>query len=434
VRPPSDDLLALAERAGQSFLGRCARRFLSMEGIDRCIVLSSQAFTALIPLLILVSTLAPAGERDVVASTLIDKFGLTGDSASAVTQLFQVPDEAASSIGVFSAILLFFSGISFTRRLQKMYRAAWDQEKVPVRSGVFAALGLVALLVEVLVLYGIRGVVRSLSFDWLLALPLSAATGLLLWTSIPYLLLNREVHWRRLIVAGAISALGSAGYGVATTLYMPGLVDRYTQELGLFGITIAIIGWLLAVSGIIVASSAIGAEFDASRVPWVVRLKTRFRLYDPAIGLPAADPADESGLNTGDLVLLARVLVNWSVLAAAVWAATAVVPGIDVPGGVGTYLWVSLLLGLVNAVIGPVLRLVALPLTVLTLGLFALVVNGVLLAVTAGLSENLDVAGIWSALLGALVISVVTTLVELVLRPLRQREDGGPQVLSGPSL
>jgi uncharacterized membrane protein YvlD (DUF360 family) len=304
-----------------------------------------------------------------------------------------------------------------------MYRAAWEQQTSGVRSGLFAALGLLALLAEVLVLYSVRSVVKTLPFGWVLTLPLTVATGLVLWTSIPYLLLNRQVHWRRLLVGGAVSALGSTLYGVATSLYMPGLIDRYTREFGLFGITIAIIGWLLAVSGILVGATAVGAEFDRSQVHWARWLRTRLGFYDPAVGPPPPPPpGDTSGLTSDDLVLLARVLGNWAVLAAAVWAATALVPGIHVTGGVLTYLGVSLMLGLVNAVLGPLLHLVSLPLTVLTLGLFALVVNAVLLAVTAWVSPDLDVDGLPSAFLGAVVIAVVTTLLELVLRPLRQPE------------
>jgi uncharacterized membrane protein YvlD (DUF360 family)/uncharacterized BrkB/YihY/UPF0761 family membrane protein len=401
-----------------SFIGRCVRRFLRMSGFDRCIVLSSQAFTALIPLLILVSALAPKGRQDVLARTLVTKFALTGDAAAAVEQLFTTPEGASSEVSVFSAILLLVSGVSFTRRIQTMYRAAWDQGTAGVRSGLFAALGLFALLSEALAAYGIRSLVRDLPYDWLLMFPISAATGLVLWTSIPYLLLNRRVHWRRLLVAAGISAIGTAIFGVATTIYMPPLITRYTSEFGLFGITIALIGWLLAVSAIIVASAAIGAEFDASLEPWVVRLKTRYHLLDPAYEPPTADPqAAAAGLNTGDLLMLLRVLVNWLILAAAVWVATAIVPGIHVPGGFLTLLVVSLLLGLVNAVLGPLLHLLALPLSLLTLGTFALLVNGVLLAVTAGLSDKLDTDGLGSSVLGALVISIVTTVLELVLRP-----------------
>ena len=420
---PSDDLIALSQRLWESFAGRCVRRFLLMSGIDRCIVLASQALTALIPLLILVSTLVPSGQEDILARTFIIKFGLSGASAAAVEQLFKTPETASSSVSVFSALLLVFSGVSFTRRLQTMYLTAWERDKMGARSSFFAALGLAALLAEVTLIYFIRSLVRQLPGDWLWMLPLSAATGLVIWTSIPYLLMHRHVHWRRLLVAGAISSTGSAVFGVATTIYMPPLIARYSNEFGLFGITIALIGWLLSASAVIVSSTAIGAELDASREPWAVRFKTRFGLFDPALGPPVpAEAVDHGGLSKADLAMLMRVLVNWLVMTAAVWAATAVVPGIDVPGGLVTYLGVSLLFGLVNAVLGPLLHLVTLPLSVLTLGLFALVVNGLLLSVTAAVSSNLDVRGIGSAILGALVISVVTTLLELVLRPLeRQR-------------
>jgi uncharacterized membrane protein YvlD (DUF360 family) len=417
----SSDQAALVQRLWGSFVGRCVRRFLLMAGIDRCIVISSQAFTALIPLLILASAMAPAGQDDVVAQSIVARFGLTGDSAAAVEQLFSIPGGASSSIGLASVVLLVFSGVSFTRRVQRMYRAAWNQEKAGVRSGLFAALGLIVLMAQVFVIYTIRVLVDDLPLDWLLALPLTAATGLVLWTSIPYLLLDRQVHWRRLLVGGAMSATGTALYAVATTVYMPELIERYTNEFGLFGITIVLIGWLLAVSAVVVVSAAVGAEFDESLAPWALRLKARYKLVDPGMPLQSAtEQSRTAGLNSGDLIMLVRVLINWLVLAGAIWAATAIVPGIYVHGGFLTYLMVSILFGLVNAVLGPLLQLIALPLTILTLGTFALVVNGVLLAVTAGLSDRLDVGGFLGTVLGALVISVITTLVELVLRPSQQ--------------
>src|SRR4051794_7315840 len=226
---PSDDLVALSRRVAESFLVRCLSRFLAISGFDRCIVLSSQAFTAFIPLLILVSTLA-AGHQDFLAHTIIARFGLTGDSASAVLQLFSTPDSTSDGVSVLSALLLVLSAVSFTRRLQSMYRAAWEQDHHGVRSGLFAALGLATLMLEALVLYAIKSAVRGLPHDWLWTLPLSATAGLVLWTSTPYLLLNREVHWRRLLVTGATAALGTAVYGVVVTAYMPAQVERYTAE------------------------------------------------------------------------------------------------------------------------------------------------------------------------------------------------------------
>jgi len=238
------------------------------------------------------------------------------------------------------------------------------------------------------------------------------------WTSVPYLLMDREIHWRRLLATGFLTAVALALYGTATTLYMPGMIETHTSEFGLFGVTIAIIGWLLGAAGIIIACTATGAEFDKSRDAWALRMRERFRLSDPAQPPPTSLTADEgSSLTSADLVLFVRVLATWSVMAAAVWAATALVPGIQVDGGILTYLWVSLLLGLVNALIGPLLRFVVPAVTWPRLGLVALLVNGVVLEITSWLSENLATDGLASSVLGALVISVAIALYEFALRP-----------------
>jgi membrane protein len=427
MNQPMDDLNALVQRVAASFLGRSVRRFLRMEGIDRCLVLSSQAFTALIPLLILVAAVAPPGGPEVIARTIINKFGLSGASAESVEQLFEVSGAAESATGGGSAILLLYSGVSFTRRLQKMYRAAWGQDKAGVRGNLYAVLALGVLLVEVFAVYLLMSLVHSLPAEWLLVFPLTILTGLIPWTSVPYLLMDRQVHWRRLLAAGLLTAVAMAGYGTATTLYMPSAIDQYTSDFGLFGVTIAIIGWLLVGAGIVIACTAVGAEFDQSRALWAVHLKARFRLTDP--GLPPHEPSAEEnlGLTSADLVLLIRVSVTWMVMAAAVWLAAYVVPGINVHGGVLTYLWLSLLLGLVNALLGPLLRMFVPGVGWPRLGLVALAVNGLLLEVTSWLSVNLDTDGLLSSVLGALVISTAISLYEYALRPFHpDRMSPGP--------
>jgi membrane protein len=425
----SDDLTAFAQRAMDSFLGRSVLRFVRMEGFDRAIVLSAQAFTALIPLFIIVASLAPTGQEDVISQAFIRRFALTGESAAAVEQLFSTPPGATSSVTVFSAFLLLYSGVAFTRRLQRMYRAAWEQQKVGVRSTAFATLGLLALVAEVGVAYGIRLIVAHFPLDWLWATALSAATGLVLWTSIPYLLLDRQVHWRRLLAAGATSAAAMTVFAVATPIYMPQIMTRATNEFGLFGITITLIGYLLAASFVLVACAAVGAEFDSSDASWLVALKVRFRLMDPGRELPTVETAGPGrGLTSGDLLTLIRVLKNWLIMTAAVWIATALVPGIDVHGGLGTYLAISLIFGLVNAVLGPVLQWLAGSLSWLTLGVSALLVNGLLFATTAGLSANMDIAGLATAIVGALVVTLAATLLELVFRPVQAASDEETEV------
>ena len=361
------------------------------------------------------ATFAP-GRPDVISHSIITKFGLSGDAASSVEQLFQVPDGAVhNGVSVASAILLFYSGVSFTRRLQKMYRSAWDLQKTGVRGNLFATLGLVVLLGEVVLLYAVMTLVRTLPDDWLTVLPISALAGVVPWTSVPYLLLDRQVHWRRLLAGGVLTATTMAFYGMATTLYMPGVVEESTSQFGLFGVTVALIGWLLGAMGIVVASAAVGAEFDLSHARWVVRVKRRAHLVDPALGPSALDEIDESStLTREDLVLLSHVLVSWAVVAGAVWVAAVVVPGIHVQGGVLTYLLVSLLLGLVNALLGPSLRLLAMDVTWFRVGAAALAVNAAMLSLTALLVSGLSVDGPVAAVMGALVVSVAATVCDSV--------------------
>lgn len=116
-------------------------------------------------------------------------------------------------------------------------------------------------------------------------------------------------------------------------------------------------------------------------------------------------------------------IVRLLVTAAALWVATRLVPGVSFEGGWLPFLGVALIFGVVNATIRPVAKLLTLPLIVVTLGLFALVVNGLMLWLTSALSAALglgfQVGGFWPAFWGALVVSLVSTLLSLVV------SDGG---------
>lgn len=113
--------------------------------------------------------------------------------------------------------------------------------------------------------------------------------------------------------------------------------------------------------------------------------------------------------------MIKALLIYWLVLAVAIAVTAAIVPSVDVDGGFFAILGVALVFGLVNALIGPVIRLISLPLTAITFGLFALVINAGLLALTAGLSDNLDVGGFFACVVGAILIAVFSTLIGAVV-------------------
>lgn len=108
--------------------------------------------------------------------------------------------------------------------------------------------------------------------------------------------------------------------------------------------------------------------------------------------------------------LLIRILVN----TLAILLAVAIVPGIEARGAL-TILGAGLVLGLVNAVVRPVLLVLTLPLTLVTLGLFLLVLNGFCLWLTAALVKGFEVHGFWAAVFGAIVVSAVSWVVNAFL-------------------
>ncbi len=111
-----------------------------------------------------------------------------------------------------------------------------------------------------------------------------------------------------------------------------------------------------------------------------------------------------------------RLLVN----AAALWVATQIVPGVTYDGGVVPFLCVALVFGVINATLRPVTKVITFPLIILTLGLFALVVNGLMLWLTSSLSASLGigfhVTGFWPAFFGALVVSIVSAVLSFSIR------------------
>ena len=128
------------------------------------------------------------------------------------------------------------------------------------------------------------------------------------------------------------------------------------------------------------------------------------------------------GVNT-----IVKFALRVVVLAVINYAVTRLVAGIDVLpnpdgtlGSTGTYLWVALLFALVNAIVGPIVRLLSLPFVVLTLGLFLLVVNAALLGITAAISDRFTVDGFWTAIVGGFLIAVFSWIAELLL-PLKVR-------------
>ena len=108
-----------------------------------------------------------------------------------------------------------------------------------------------------------------------------------------------------------------------------------------------------------------------------------------------------------------KFLVKVVLMAGVFYVMTLLIDGVQVEGNedaalgvTGTFLWIALIFAVVNAIVGPILRLLSLPFVLLTLGLFLLVINAALLGLTALITDRLSVDGFVSALLGGLVLAI----------------------------
>jgi putative membrane protein len=125
---------------------------------------------------------------------------------------------------------------------------------------------------------------------------------------------------------------------------------------------------------------------------------------------------------------MARFLIKLILNAVALWLTTLLVSGVtvepyasDTGAIIVSYLLIALIFGIVNGVVGGFVRVIAFPLYILTLGLLALVVNGLLLLLVAWISEQLGfglrVDGLWAGVIGALVLGIISWLLGVLARP-----------------
>ena len=111
-----------------------------------------------------------------------------------------------------------------------------------------------------------------------------------------------------------------------------------------------------------------------------------------------------------------RILLHWILSAIAVWIVANIVPGIHVNGPVAALI-AAAVIGLINATIGFILKILTFPLTVLTLGLFWFVINALMLELASAVVPGFQVRGFIAAFIGAIVLSLVNLVLKAIVMP-----------------
>lgn len=248
----------MAELVGVVALARrCIARFLEIEAVDRAVALAALAFTALIPLGVVVGALSPTGDTNGFVSSLSRRFRLDDRTTELLSGVFAPPESVRSTFSVLGILLLIVSALSFTRALQRAFERAW---RLPARGMRGTPAGLQWLLGLVFFL-GVVGAVRS----WLLtsaplnlAIAVAFSFSMIIWLGTPYLLLGRRVPWISLLPTAILTTVATAVLGAASTIWMPRAIADSAERYGQIGVTIALVSWLVAVGFAIMGCAATG--------------------------------------------------------------------------------------------------------------------------------------------------------------------------------
>ena len=230
-------------------------RFLAVQGLDRAMALSAQAFSALIPLIIVYSAIVPREQGADFASELIDKFDLSGSAATTVRAAFTSPSSVQDSLSVLSVLFLMISALSFSRGMQRLYEGAYRQPTLGMRN---TARGLAWLLV-IVVYATVRPLLADIVSDPLPRIVVSLALAAAAWSATPYLLLGRRVGWRQLLPGAILTAVGMTALSATSVIWFPRSLTASAEQFGAMGVAFALLSWLFAAAVVLVVTATGGA-------------------------------------------------------------------------------------------------------------------------------------------------------------------------------
>jgi membrane protein len=229
-------------------------RFVAVQGIDRSMAIAAYAYSALIPLLVVYSSVISRGDSSRFGDTLVRRFGLSDGAAVSVHEAFAPAGAVESGVTALSVALLLVSALSFTRGLQRLYELAFGLPTRGIRNTKWGLLWIAVVclltIVRPWVLGGLDGALETVG---------SLVVSLALWLVTPYMLLGRRVRWLRLLPGATLSALGMAGIGIWSVIWMPHTISSSASHYGVIGVGFALLTWLFVVAVVIVVATTGGA-------------------------------------------------------------------------------------------------------------------------------------------------------------------------------
>jgi membrane protein len=229
-------------------------RLAAVQAMERGIGLGAQAFSALIPLVIVYSSVVPVSDAHSFGERIIETLKLSGTAAASVREAIAPPSTVAHSVTVLGIALVVISALSFARALQRLYELSYGLPSVGIRGTHWHLLWIALMPIYI----SLRPLVAGIAGGWW-RIGGSLLLGGVAWLSTPYILLGRRIAWRRLLPGAVIAALSMTALGGVSLVYLPHSVSTSAERFGAIGVAFALLSWLVLACCVLVGAATAGA-------------------------------------------------------------------------------------------------------------------------------------------------------------------------------
>lgn len=236
--------------------GSWVSRFLAVQGFDRAVAIGAQAFTAIFPLLVVVTAIHGDGKQP-LGEEIVDILDLEGFAADTTVQAFAPIGGADVSETSAGGLLLLVSVLSLSRAVQRVYERSHGLRPLGLKSTGYGLLWMLVMITGL--------AIGQLAYDSSVTVVrvtgvLSIGTVIALLT--PYLLLMRRLAWRRLLTTAVMTAGGVLVFASLSSTWMSRTVEEWAARFGIIGVAFALLGWLTSAGFLLVVAATGGAVLD----------------------------------------------------------------------------------------------------------------------------------------------------------------------------
>ncbi|MEU3915579.1 MULTISPECIES: YhjD/YihY/BrkB family envelope integrity protein [Streptomyces] len=255
---------------------------ISVNVLDSATRLAAQTFLTAVPLLFVLSSIAPEGLREEYASSLQHLFGLSGSAQAELDKVLKQTgapsDELQQTIGTVGVLMVLISATACSRAMQRLCERAWSLPKSGAR---VAAWRWIAWIGAWLVMIGLQGSLLTAfgHSEWLGVLLLFLAEVAMWWWT-QHLLLTARVPWLPLLPGAVMTGTALSVLSTTAPLYLPRVLNRSLNTYGTLGAVFTLLSWLITLCAVVALCVTAGAV--VAREPWAAR-----RLGTPAPSGPA---------------------------------------------------------------------------------------------------------------------------------------------------